>query len=212
MAYEYDVFLSYTTEHPFGTWVQETFLPLFKPYLKNAVNGNINIFFDRYGISSGDEWPEKIKRALLHSKCLVAMWSPSFFNSKWCNIECAIMLHREKKLGYRTIDNPSGLVIPVNVFDGDDFPAFAKRIQCLDCRNFVRVGEGFKKTERYVDFQDILITWVNSVANSIKKAPEWSAEWMNNEWFDEAIDNIPQAPSFIFKPPILEGVKLIWDK
>ncbi len=178
MVYEYDVFLSYTTEYPFGTWVHETFLPLFKPYLKNAINREVNIFIDKQEISSGDAIPERIKRALSHSKCMVAMWSPSFFHSKWCMSECAIMLHRENKLGYRTIKNPTGLVIPVNVFDGDNFPEFTKNIKWLDCKNFTRVGEGFKKTERYVDFQDLLIRWVDDVANSIKNAPHWSVEWM----------------------------------
>src|SRR5659263_104899 len=99
MAYEYDIFLSYPTEYPFGPWVHETFLPLFRAYLKNSIYGNANakIFIDKYEIAPGDAWPEKIKRALSHSKCMVAMWSPSFFHSKWCMNECAIMLHREKK-------------------------------------------------------------------------------------------------------------------
>jgi len=132
MVYEYDVFYSYKTGFPFGDWVHEHLLPFLESYLGNALNRNVNLFVDRNGISSGDAWPERIKRALAHSRCLVAVWAPLYFNSLWCRYECAVMLYRERQLGYRTINNPSGLILPINVFDGEHFPDFAQEIQWLD--------------------------------------------------------------------------------
>jgi hypothetical protein len=202
MAYKYDVFLSYVTESPFGEWVHEHLMPFFKPYLKNTLNQEVNIFVDRDEIYSGDAWPERIKNALAHSKCMVAIWSPSYFNSTWCKLECNVMLHREKKLGYRTIKNPRGLVLPINIFDGEHFPYYTRRIQYLDCRNFFRVSPGFRKTERYVDFQDLLIKWVYAVANSIKNAPPWSEKY--EIWLDDPVDYFNQPSDSSFRLPILE--------
>ncbi len=204
MEYEYDVFLSYKTGFPFGEWVHEIFLPFFEPYLGNALSHDANLFVDKHEISSGDAWPERIKRALANSRCLVAVWSPSYFTSNWCSYECAVMLHREHQLNYRTIENPGGLIIPTNVFDGEHFPDFVKRIQWLDCRRFFRVGEGFKKTRGYAEFQGVLIEWVDDVAKAINNAPPWSEEWLTAQWQDDAIENfhhIITPPGF--EPPTL---------
>ena len=48
------------------------------------------------------------------------------------------MLYREIELGYRTIANPGGLVFPVRAFDGEHFPQYAKDMQWLDLKYYVR--------------------------------------------------------------------------
>jgi hypothetical protein len=92
------------------------------------------------------------------------------------------MLYRETQTGFRTIANPRGLLAPVNVFDGQFFPAKAKQIQWLECQRFWVIGDGFSKTERYIEFQDILRSWAIDVATVIENAPEWQAAWMDNDW------------------------------
>jgi TIR domain len=202
MAYKYDVFLSYTRAYPFGDWIHEHFFPLFAPYLSNALNRPATVFVDSPGISTGDTWPERLKNALACSKCLIEAWSPSYFYSGWCMYECAIMFHREQQLGYRTINNPSGLVLPINVFDGEHFPPFAKQIQYLDCRRFVRPGSGFTKTERYVEFQDIMITWIDEVARAVNNAPAWMPEWLTKAWLDDIIKTLPHREQPTAQAPL----------
>lgn len=204
MAYEYDVFLSYTHAYPFGDWVHKHFLPFFKAYLENTLSRPVTVFVDRTGITSGDAWPLRLKRALARSRCLVAIWSPSYFRSTWCLYECAVMLHRERQLGYRTIANPQGLVLPITVFDGEHFPGFAKGIQYLDCKKYARVGDGFLKTERYIDFQDCLAGWVEDVAQAVASVPLWRKEWQEESWFTEAITKIGETPTYKFSRPALE--------
>jgi hypothetical protein len=203
MSYRFDVFLSYTRAYPFGDWVHDYFLPLFESYLSNTLNRPATIFIDSPGIPTGDAYPERLMNALAHSKCLVGIWSPSYFYSRWCMYECNIMLYRERRLGYRTIDNPSGLVIPVNVFDGQNFPSFASNIQYFDCRNFVRPGLGFTKTERYVEFQDKMIAWIEDVARAVYNAPAWRSEWLTSEWIDDVIKTIGQHEQPTVKAPLL---------
>lgn len=92
------------------------------------------------------------------------------------------MLHRELQLGFRTVSKPSGLVAPINVFDGQFFPERARQIQWLDCQRFWVVGDGFSKTERYVEFQDVLRSWAVDVAGMIQSAPAWEELWMTGSW------------------------------
>lgn len=205
MGYEIDVFLSYTTELPFGDWVHKHFLPLFEPYLNNALDREAELFVDKNRILSGDAWPERIKKALSVSRCMVAVWSPAYFRSNWCLHECAVMLYRERQLGYRTIKNPSGLIVPVNAFDGEHFPDFAKKIQWFDCRNFARVSPAFKYTKRHAEFEDLLVKWVvNDVTKAINNAPRWSKEWQMKEWLDDPINDMDRTIISSFKPPVLE--------
>lgn len=203
MSYQYDIFLSYNTEFPFGEWVRELLIPFLKPFIENTINREVKIFHDRDGILTGDSWSERLKSAIAHSRCMVAVWSPSYFNSEWCMKECAVMLNREEKLGYRTVGKPNGLIVPVCIFDGQHFPEFAKKIQYRDCRDYARVGEGFKRTTRYIEFQDSLIEWVPDIVESINGAPEWAEEWLTDEWLDDIIGGIEGIKEYRFEKPSL---------
>ncbi len=197
MAYRHDVFLSYP--HGFiEDWVRDIFLPLFQWHIEGALGYAPNIFYDRAGIVTGDSWPLRLKQALACSRCLVAIWAPSYFNSEWCMRECSVMLDRERQLKYRTVKNPSGLILPVNVSDGDSFPGFAKTIQYFDCRDYAIVGAGFTKTKRYVEFQLKLKSWAPEVAEVIKRAPQWKSKWLNDKMI-----KIPSIKVPSFKQPTL---------
>ncbi len=202
MGYYYDAFISYKRGFPFGTWVQETFLPLFEPLLTNALNlPSCNVFVDTDEILPGDAWPERLKNALAHSRSLVAIWSPSYFHSEWCKYEFSVMLERENLLGYRTDQNPLGLIIPVSVFDGEHFPIIAQRIQAKDFRAYARVGLGFQKTEKYFEFQNELFNWINQVAQVINQAPPWNENWISAPHVINPMVNSMQP---LVEQPILE--------
>ena len=204
MAYEHDVFISYKSGGLLGDWVHEIFLTDFEEILKNALNRDVKIFVDKYDILSGAAWPERIKRALMHSKCLIPIWSPVYFSSEWCNYEYNAFHDREKRLGYRTTDNPGGLMVPVRIFDGEYFPDCAKRIQCFDCRDFLRTAYGFKKTTDYTKFQGLLMKWIQrDLVECINNAPTWSDKF--EMWVENSIEEIQHPTSDVsFKPPILE--------
>jgi hypothetical protein len=108
------------------------------------------------------------------------------------------MLERERFEGYRTLTNPCGLVLPVKVADGHHFPAFAREIQHFDCSRFARIGDGFKQTERYVEFQDDIEEWVSQVALAVDSAPEW-----NQEWVHHTPSTLPQSDEPPFAAPVM---------
>lgn len=197
MDYEYDVFLSY----PHGyieEWLKQHFQKHFEWHLTNALGRTPAIFIDREGITSGDSWPERLKKALACSRCLVPIWAIPYFESEWCLYECQMLLERERQLKYRTARNPGGLIHPVNAGDGDNFPDFAKAIQYFDCRDYMLIGDGFTNSPIYTDFQRKIGEWAPQVAKSILQAPPWKKRWLHIPLVE-----LPKLPEPIFSLPTL---------
>ena len=198
MAYKYDVFLSYSRMEPHNEWSIKMFYPLFLSYLKEELNRDAEIFVDTQGIEGGSNWGLKIKNALAHSRCMVSILSPAYFRSIWCVKEFSVIDYRQKQLGYNTIQNPTGLIVPLRIYDGQHFPQFVNEIQILDCRDFFRVGEGVKQTQLYIDLQTKILQWIPDVATSVLSAPDWNEDWLRDTWLEAPsgnyqINNEPKA-------------------
>lgn len=188
MDYRYDVFISYRRDPLAEEWVHNTFKQLFKTHLREAVGGRpVEIFIDTEGIAEGDAWPERLKNALAHSRCMVSILMPSYFHSEWCVREFAIMEQRSRRNGMWTNEEPGGLIVPVCVSDGLFFPETAKNINWLPCHDYFRIGEGFRNLAPFQDFQNDLVSWVGNVARAIDRAPNWDPEWLTEDW----LGNIP---------------------
>lgn len=203
MGYDYDVFLSYLHEKPSGTWVMEHFLPYFQHQLGNALGRRAALFIDRTGIHLGQKWPARLKQALARSCCLVGIWSPLYFQSEWCLCECAVMRHREEKLGFGTRENTEGLIVGVRVNDGDHFPPYAKESQSGDMRQFFYDGNGFTQSPLYVDFQKRVNEFATEVARVVNNAPAWSEEWATKEWLDDVFAGISAGAAPKASQPLL---------
>lgn len=200
MAYNHDLFVSYMHDETMQDWVLHHFLPFVRSFVGNALNRPINVFLDRDGIAAGDAWPRRLQNALAHSRALLPVWTPLYFHSAWCRRELAVMMHRERQLGYRSAVRPEGIVVPVNVFDGDFFPDAARKIEWLDCRDYWLIGEGFKKTEKYIQYQDLLRKWAVDAAKAIAAAPAWNPEWIDDPWFAVPDGDLQPKPpgNFVF--------------
>lgn len=197
MDYKFDIFLSY----PQGfiqEWLDDTLLPLLNWHLQEYIGYIPKIFIDRDGISTGDDWPLRLKQALCYSKCLVPLWCPSYFSSDWCLIECLTMKKREEENGLRSIENPSGLIFPLNVSDGDYFPNFAKKIQYFDLRDYVLTGEGFKASLLYVEVQQKIKKFAKDVGKCIQNTPKWDSDWLNKPNIKTRV-----IKKILIKPPYL---------
>lgn len=197
--YQFDVFLSYRNL-TYGDWVRDTFYDLFATYLYEELGRSPSIYFDKEKIETGVNWESDLKKALATSRCLVAIWSPTYFDSIWCRRELNMMCHREKIHGYFSSSNPRGLVLPVCVYDGDSFPNVAKKRQQLNCHKFAKVGSGFKRSVRYIKFQDELVKWIPDVATTIRHAPKWNSDWLSLDWIE---DDTTKPPTLTFAPPAL---------
>lgn len=200
LDYQYDIFLSYQNDEVMASWIPDHLIPFIKTFVGNNMNRPVSIFFDRTGIPAGASWPLSLQNAVVRSRCLVAVWNPLYFSSDWCRRECAIMLHREQQLGMRAGANPDGLVVPINVFDGQFFPPRARSIQYFDLKDYWIAGPAFRESQLYVQFQIRLRVFAEWVADAIRRAPSWQAQWENSTWSDVDTTDLepPATDNFAF--------------
>jgi hypothetical protein len=211
--YFYEVFVSYPREKQHERWVQQVFVDQLRRYLTNALGWEARIFHDRTGIGSGDEWPERLKVALARSKIMIPVWSVEYFSSDWCMAECSVIRQREDHFGFRTKANPAGLIHPVRLFDGRNYPPFAQRVQDgIDCNDFNHLTEEHTKFEPYLKLVEAIRNWAPQLAAGIERAPLWVPDMLSKAWLDDLVEAWVGEPDFAvpnvpFSPPSMATPK-----
>lgn len=135
--YQYDVFFSYRRDPLIQDWIMEVVTRLRFRLTQDLGGDQARIFWDR-DIEVGDIWPEKLRDAVQKSKCLVPVWSPSYFQSAWCLSEWQSFLAREKRFAV----SPR-LIAPVKYHDGEHFPEEARRVQWDDFSPYTATVRSF---------------------------------------------------------------------
>jgi len=190
MAYKYDVFISY--RRPTKRWVSKYFKRLIEHYLPEALDGRpVQIFFDENDIHTGDAWENRLKKALSESKCLVPVLTPSYFTSSWCTKEFAVMENRSQKLGFQTVQNPGGLIVPITINKGTSYPRKIQAIQALPCYDYYMSRGDLDKMRFWQDFEQIIADWISTdLLRAISHAPAWNEDWQKDEWLNVPTDHI----------------------
>lgn len=158
-------------------WVRNHLCPVLRRQLESEMNEEPRVFVDE-DIDTGSAWPELLARKLHRSCCLLTVWTPQFFRSKWCLAEWKSMQLREQRLGLLTTENPKGLVYPVVFADGDFFPEEAKRIQSrLDLRDYAYPYLQFRESAKYLDFHDKVRQVAQELVRMLGRTPAWDSNW-----------------------------------
>lgn len=184
MAYQYDVFLSYPRTKSAGEWVRNHFHHLLVECLEDELAERPRVFFDET-MTIGTRWPENIRSALLHSRMLVAVWTPTYFKSDWCMAEWMSMLERERLLGLGTGDQP-GLVFPVTYSDGKHFHPIARNTQSReDFKPYTCPVPILQSTALFVEFHAKMRSLAAEIAQRLDEIPEWQPDWPIKVWDPE---------------------------
>jgi hypothetical protein len=170
--YEYEVFFSYHRDKLILDWIIEVENRL-KFWLTQELGQAARIFLDRECIEVGDQWPECLRAAIRTSRCLVCIWSPSYFQSSWCVSEWRSFLAREQKLGLEA----HGLIAPVRFHDGEYFPEEAAKVQWTDFAEYTATVPAFWQSQRAVEFEPLLKGFARSVATVVRRAPPFQPDW-----------------------------------
>lgn len=166
MSYKYDIFVSYKRHNKTNAW-HLGLLEILEVWLSQELQRDARIFFDSEDIKTGDRWKEKLAEALLHSRCLLCLWSPMYFQSKWCVVEWQAFLEREERCG-------GGLIIPANIHDGTHYPNAAKAIQSRDFSRFASTSPRFWDSHLALEFeQDHLKSFAEELRQAILASPEF---------------------------------------
>jgi hypothetical protein len=175
--YQYDLFLSYPRRPPVSDWVHTHFLDRLTEWLRETLDEEPSIFVDQKNIETGQTWPLVLRQALLTSRLLIPIWSPSYFRSKWCMAELRTMLAREQLLELRTPQRPSGLILPIQYHDGKRFPSETEGIEMRDFTRYNVPTPGFRDTSDYTHFIREVQEFADEVAETLNLAPSWQADW-----------------------------------
>lgn len=189
MAYQYDVFLSYTRRASAGEWVERHFYPLLRDALENSMPREVRIFVD-WRQETGISWPDNLAQALSTSRVMVAVLSPPYFRSPWCLAEWVSMCERHRVLGLALESDPTALIHPVVFADGDYFPREAKALQYRDFRPWSYPSEVFKNSPLYLDFYSAVQQFAETLALGIEAVPDWRPGWPVIR-----PDSLPEYPS-----------------
>ncbi len=204
MGYRYPVFISYKTGL-FGNWVIKYFYPLFSELLKEELAEDgikaDDPYLDQKHNSYSTVFPEELKKKVACSHCLIPIWSPRYFYSKWCMSELAVMLNRQRKLAsIRKNKEKKHLILPVTAKHGDNIPEFPDIIRSFDC---ARYAGRYPDTSKYHEFEQEMRKFAKDVALAVSNAPSWKDEWLKDEWLDHAINEYPPQQYWKINQPIL---------
>src|SRR5271166_2721303 len=132
MDYEFDIFFSYKrneTSNPWHTGLKDSLAH----WVSEELDGkHVSIFFDLEDISVGSRWKAKIINGLCCSKCLVAVWSPDYFRSRYCVAEW-LTFDMRSKITQRD------LIAPASRHDGQNFPIDARALQIAKFNEYALV-------------------------------------------------------------------------
>lgn len=169
MSYEYDAFFSYKRDRESDEW-HKTVKDKLIHWLKQDLNKpDVRIFFDTEDIRTGMRWKQKLAHALKRSRCIICVWSPLYFQSKWCVSEWKTFVDREQQTNCE-------LVMPASYFDGHSFPAEATAKNFSDFSRFASTMPKFWQTELAVDFEEQLLKpFAADLAALIRNAPPYDA-------------------------------------
>jgi hypothetical protein len=178
--YRYDVFVSYKREPPnkrlVTPWLREV-LDRIEYWLRQEVGGRgVHFFFDEESIEVGDDWPDEIRDALLSAKCLLPVWAPEYFHSRWCVAEWKSFLAREQLISGRT-QQRCRLTAPIKFHDGSWFPPEAQRVQQLDLSTYAGTTQAFWASPRADELDRRIMTFAPALARVISGAPPYEAGW-----------------------------------
>jgi TIR domain len=179
MSYKYDVFFSYKRDRRSAAW-HEGVKDRLQYYCSLKLDHDPIMFFDTNDIFTGDTWRETLGEALRLSKVIVCMWSPSYFQSKWCVSEWKTFVKRGELFGKR-------LVMPATIYDGEEFPKDAKETQIADFKEFHSIEHAFWHTPSAAEFRDILMPFAETLATRIWNAPDFDSSFPLIEVSDDQV-------------------------
>lgn len=173
MPYEHDIFISYRRNTETLAWIKRHFEPLLKLRVGLELGRDTDVYLDEQ-LESGTTWPVQLARELAASRILIPLWTKTYFNSIWCTEEMGHMVSREEETGRRSRDNPSGLIIPTIIHDGEQFPPNLSHMQRIEIQRFfnVRMREDSPRAE---ELDDVINGAAQGIANAISSATPYSA-------------------------------------
>ena len=166
-GYHYHLFISYPRGGDVEIWVKRYFYTQIQRKLTEELGSDARIFYDQHDIRTGASWERTIVDAARHALCVIPVWSPTYFTSKWCVSEWASFRERAE-----------GIVVPVAWGNIVELPPAAASVQCTDVREYALTASAFEKHNDFVEFEKLIRSFVQKeILPALKRAPDFNSLW-----------------------------------
>lgn len=91
------------------------------------------------------------------------------------------MRQREEALGFRTEDNPKGLILPLRFQDGEHFPDSARRMSDIDVSDWTVPDPSYAKSAEIADLHRAIGRIAKSLATILQHVPQAREDWPSVE-------------------------------
>jgi hypothetical protein len=177
MSYTHDIFISYYSKCTTTRWMRNVFIPQLTAWLAPKRIHGVKFWYDDERIEAGNNWPEALRTGLSTSKLLLPMLTASYFGSDWCRRELAVMLERQQKLNLCSPTNIRGLIVPIQVFDGDKYPTLlTDHVQLRDFTAFTYITPQ-TRTKKWTFFIEALRRLADEIDVLLNAAPDHCHTW-----------------------------------
>ncbi|GAA2684777.1 MULTISPECIES: TIR domain-containing protein [Actinosynnema] len=175
-GYEYDVFISYAHLGSVRNWLLNHFREKLFDCLADQMVETPRVYVDD-SMDRGTHWPSNLRKALLHSKIIVPLLTPPYFQSSWCLAEFHSMWERQKSLGLGSLEKPQGLIYPILYADSDNFPKYASEFSWWDFKKYAYPDLSYQGSLDYSKFHGEVIKLAGDLAALLRQVPDWQPGW-----------------------------------
>jgi len=194
-GYEFDLFISYARRGSVQKWLLNHFHRKLLDCLADQFAPTPKVYVDK-GMSRAVHWPSDLRHALRHSKIMIQLLTPQYFESNWCMAEWHSMLERERMLGLAGPENPQGLVYPILYSDSDNFPLEGKLRSWWDFKEFAYPDPVYQQTHEFVRFHHEVNRLAGDLVQLLGQVPPWRPDWPDVEPPDPVLSPTPPLPRF----------------
>ncbi|RZQ63379.1 toll/interleukin-1 receptor domain-containing protein [Amycolatopsis suaedae] len=191
-GYKYDVFISYSRQGSVQKWLLNHFHKKLEECLADQYAPAPKVYVDR-SMPRGVHWPSHLQQAIRHSKIILPLLTPNYFESNWCMAELRSMQERQKALGLGTVERPQTLIHPVLYSDSDNFPDEGREYSWWDFKAYANPEPPFQVSPAFSDFHFKVVELAKELVELLKQVPDWRDDW-------PVVD--PPDPYLIPPPPL----------
>lgn len=195
-GYQFDVFISYARRGSAQKWLMNHFLSKLEDCLVDQGAKSPKVFFDKT-MRKGVHWPSELQKALHHSKIMIAVLTPPYFDSRWCRAELRSMYAREKLLGLADTGQPQGLIYPILYSDSQNFPTEdSLNRSWWDFKSLATPEPVFQESRDWPSFHKLVTEFAEDIVDLLDQVPPWRADWPLIDPPDPLLQPPPKLPRF----------------
>ena len=195
MSYKYDFFISYSRKGSVQKWLLTHFYGKLVEYLADESAPEPRVYMDRT-MPRAVEWAHNLENSLRHSKIMIQLLTPPYFESDWCMAELESMQAREAMLGLAGADISQGLIYPILYSDSENFPDVGRMRSWQDFKEYAHPDAVYQDSVDYLAFCRQIRVLARDLVQLAKQVPPWSPDWPIVERPNPVLIPPPPLPRF----------------